>query len=148
MRIDNNIYRAVEMRYDNTMRQAAGFTLIELMIVVAIIVVIASIALPSYQEHVRKARRTAGAACASAVAQRLERYYTANLTYTGAPAVATLTAACDPDALRFYAIDTIDLGQKTYTVTATPANDHTDPTCGVLSVNQAGVKSPSTAGCW
>ena len=85
-------------------QRAAGFSLIELMVVVAIIGILASIALPSYLEHQRKARRTAGAACLTAMAQQMERYYTTQLTYSnaGTPAVPALTARCEPEVLTFY----------------------------------------------
>jgi type IV pilus assembly protein PilE len=61
-----------------------GFTLIELMIVVAIVAIIASIALPSYQESVRKTRRGAAKACLNEVSQQMERFFTSNLRYTNA----------------------------------------------------------------
>ena len=80
------------------LRTAAGFNLIELMIVVAVIAIIASIALPAYNEHIRKTRRAAGGACAMAMAQQTERWYTTNLTYVGAPALNT--TACQASALR------------------------------------------------
>ncbi|MDH7454171.1 type IV pilin protein [Luteimonas composti] len=131
-------------------RYAPGFSLIELMVVVAIIGIIASIALPSYNEHVRKSRRAAGAACAAAMAQGMERYYTTALRYTGHPAAATLSARCDPDALQFYTMNVDNVGAKTYRVTAAPRSGtpQAGDSCGTLSITQAGAKAPTTAGCW
>lgn len=131
-------------------RYAPGFSLIELMVVVAIIGIIASIALPSYNEHVRKSRRAAGAACAAAMAQGMERYYTTALRYTGHPTAATLSARCDPDALQFYTMNVDNVGTKTYRVTAAPRSGtpQAGDSCGTLSITQAGAKAPTTAGCW
>lgn len=125
----------------------SGFSLIELMIVVAILAILASIVLPSYNSHIRKARRAAGAACAVAVAQQLERVYTTDLSYAGAPNIAALTASCDSDALRFYTMER-NVAARIYTVTAAPKGAQAGDSCGTLSLNQLGVKSPSTAGCW
>lgn len=126
----------------------AGFSLVELMITVAIIGILASIALPSYNEHVRKGRRAGGAACAAAMAQGMERYYTTALTYVGAPAAATLDDRCDPDALQFYTMGVDQIAAKTYRVTAAPTGRQSGDSCGTLSINQAGNKQPTTAGCW
>ena len=65
-------------------RRSAGFTLVELMIVVAIIAILGSIAYPSYIDHVRKTRRAAAAGCVMEANQFMERYYTTNMTYLGA----------------------------------------------------------------
>ena len=86
----------------------------------------------------------------STVAQSLERYYTTALTYVGAPAASTLDDRCDPGVLQDYTISTSNVAAKTYTVTATPVSGgrQAGDSCGALGLTQAGVKSPSTSGCW
>jgi prepilin-type N-terminal cleavage/methylation domain-containing protein len=71
--------------------RSGGFTLIELMIVVVVIGILAAIAYPSYQEHVRKARRADAQTALLELAQFMERHYTANGKYlTSANAAPTL----------------------------------------------------------
>lgn len=59
-----------------------GFTLIEVMIVVAILGIIAAVALPSYQDSVRKSRRSDGMALINQIMQAQERFFVNNMTYT------------------------------------------------------------------
>ncbi len=72
----------------------AGFSLIELMVVVAIVAILAAIAYPNYTDTVRRSNRSDARATLLQIAQSLERYFTENNTYAGATlgtAAATLS---------------------------------------------------------
>ncbi len=64
------------------MGRARGFTLVEVMVTVAIIAILASVAIPAYQDQIRKARRSDGQSLLLDIAQQQERFLTANSTYT------------------------------------------------------------------
>ncbi|GAB6195259.1 type IV pilin protein [Lysobacter xanthus] len=123
----------------NNVRNQAGFTLIELMVVVAIVAILAAIAVPSYQQSVIKSRRNSAAGCMLGVAQYLERYYTTKLTYVGA---ALPTAQCLNDLGAYYTLSLATPTATTYTVTATPKGAQLkDTKCNVLTIDQRGTKS-------
>lgn len=129
-------------------RQMAGFTLIELMIVVAIIGIISAIAYPSYQEYVLRGNRSEGQAFLNDAAARQERYYAQNNTY--ADTAAKLGYANNNSSSSKYTLAISNVSATTYTLTATPAR--TDSKCGNLTLNQAGTKGESGSGtladCW
>ena len=135
-------------------RAAAGFTLVEMVIVVLIISVLAAIAYPAYQDSVVKARRNAAKACVMEASQFLERFYTTNnLTYVGGPAAWTGCAA-GTDVTNHYTVTPVAAGPRAYTVTAVPRALQLvkDTQCGTLSINNTGVKtktgSKSVDYCW
>lgn len=126
---------------------SGGFTLIEIMIVVAIIAILASIALPSYQQHILATNRATAKACMSEFAQAYERRYTTNMTYAGADIVlGCQTEANLDDRYTLTAADTA----TTYTITATPIGAQLkDTQCGTLTLNQSGTKTATDVGkCW
>lgn len=143
------------------MKHTNGFTLIELMITVAIIGILASVAYPSYQTHIVNTRRAAAKTCLSELAQFMERYYTTNLKYNednaSTPVANTLpTIQCRTELASFYTMEFVSgtLNERTYTIQAVPQGSQAtnDAACGTLSLDQSGVKGSSVTGaaasCW
>ena len=126
--------------------KARGFTLMELMIVVAIIGILAAIAYPSYQDSVRKSRRADAGAVLLELAQWMERFYTENNRYdqTRAGAAVALPFTRSPKeggpAGGYYTIAPVTT-QNTFTLTATRAGPQvSDTVCGNLTLSNTGVK--------
>lgn len=128
--------------------KSRGFTLIELVITVAIVAILTAIAVPAYNDQVRKARRADGKSVTLQMAQALERWHTVNNTYAG----FTGSPMNSPDDDNpHYIISADNLSVTTYTITAEPQNAQTDDKCGELTLNQAGVRTPDEddlADCW
>ncbi len=131
-----------------------GFTLIELMVVVAIIGILSAIAYPSYIQYIVNSRRAVAAACLTELAQFMERSNTTNQTYSG---VVLPNSQCRTDLNGFYTIAFAN-GEptaSTYVIQATPQGQQAsrDTRCGTLTVNQVGVKTrsgtaASVRDCW
>ena len=133
----------------------AGFTLIELMVTVAIVGILAAIAYPSYQDSVRKSRRADASGALLGLANAMERHFTETNSYLGAAdattGVPTIFATTSPvDGGTAYYNLTVDPATtaSSYTLNATPTGAQTGDSCGTLTLTQTGVKSPATAGCW
>lgn len=123
-----------------------GFTLIELLITMAVLAILVTIAYASYQSFIVKSRRAAAQTCLTEAAQMMERHYTTALSYAGAAAPA---GACITELGPFYNFAFVGTPDaSTYVIQAAPTAAQPDTKCGTMSVNQAGVNSPSTAGCW
>ncbi|GAA0692976.1 type IV pilin protein [Marinobacterium maritimum] len=124
------------------LRTNAGFTLIELMIVVVVIGVLASIAYPAYLEYVAKSKRAEGKAALALAAQRMERCFTANNTYAGCAINVVVDSGSYTISLQGAATT------SAYKLQAVPAGGFTGDACGTLTINQAGETSAAQADCW
>lgn len=126
-----------------------GFSLIEVMIVVVILGILTSIAVPGYQEYVRRSQRAEGQAFLLDVAVRQERYYAQNNSYVTSVAnisqlgISGTSSETDKYTLTISADDG-------YTLTATPT--FTDPKCGSFVLNRLGERKMDGGGtreeCW
>lgn len=142
---------------------SAGFTLIELMIAVAVVGILAGIAYPSYMDSVRKSRRGQAKADLLEAAQMAERYRTVNNTYVGfgkADASGILDGAMGKSphtGKTYYNIKLSDATANTFTLTAEPvtgAGQEKDKKCLSLIITHTGEKKIGTgatgtaAECW
>ena len=144
--------------------RSAGFTLIEVMIVVAIIAILASVALPSYQNYVRRGQQAEAFNSLSNFRARMEQYYQDNRNYgTSAACAADATANSwhnfAPSSAKYFSFgcatntDAGDTTQQSYTLTAT---GNAGAAVGyVYTINQNGDRATTTfkgnavtASCW
>ena len=125
-------------------RHSTGFTLIEILIAVAILGIIGAIAVPSYGSYIKQARRLDAQVALRGEAQQMERCRTEQFTYVGC---SPSTDQESPD--RYYMISFGTPTANTYTLTATPVSGKTqanDTDCPSFTIDQTGATSP--ADCW
>ena len=125
----------------STIRSSLGFTLIELMIVVAVIGILGSIAYPSYVEYVLRSHRSDARAQLLQAQLWMERAATANGVYPTTALPAALTWASDSS--KRYTIALADKSSSSaFTLTATPkAGPQTKDKCGTLTLSNLGVQN-------
>lgn len=124
--------------------RAAGFSLIELMVAVAILGIIVAIAYPSYQQYVVKSNRSAAQAHLLEIAQAQQQYLVDNRAY--ASTLAALNGMTTPADVNKYFTITIDVTAgppPTFTATATPKASTMQANDVTLTINNAGTKTPS-----
>ncbi len=133
-----------------TWKPATGFTLLELMITVAIISILAAIAYPSYLDQVRKTRRSDAVAALLKTAQVLERCYTEYNAYnnTSCPAVddaddSKLASAYTSTDEGYYTLSATVLDASAFTLRAVPNGDQANDKCHTLTYNHIGSKGVS-----
>lgn len=131
----------------------SGFTLIELMIVVAVVAILAAIALPSYTNYVTRTNRAEGRTVLLNTAQALERCYTRFNAYNDPSCTVAFPINSETEVYSMPAASQT-IAATTYTIRAVPqgAQATRDTKCATLSYTHTGVRGVSTATpvdeCW
>lgn len=128
------------------MSRQRGFTLIELMIVVAVIGILAAVAYPSYLDQVRKARRAEAQATLLNIGGKQQQNLLDMRSYRSS--IADLQVSVPASVQLTYSL-TVVVGTATvpaFTATAAPIGAQTADKCGTLTLTHRGAKSPAT--CW
>lgn len=124
------------------MRKNRGFTLIEMVMVVAIIGILVAVAYPSYLNHIKKGRRADAQGYLTQVAQRQQQYLLDARTYAlGGTALTDLTMPVPGTVSAFYDVTVTPAAATippSFTVTAVPKGQQLDD--GTLTIDQAGAK--------
>lgn len=121
-----------------------GFTLIELMIAIAVIGILAAVAYPSYVDSIRKSRRSDGQSALMEAAQKLEAHRARNATYTATLSDAKISAT-SPEGHYTIAIVGCPIA-SCYTLTATPVGDQAEDTVQGYRLYSTGKKEVSSDG--
>lgn len=135
-------------------KESSGFSLIELMIVVAIVAILATVALPSYQDHTRKAKRAVAAAALMDLAAKQQAYLLDRRQFTSTLSDLRFTVPSEIASDFTFSVSNVNNAATppTFTVNVTPTSSlMLGDTCGIsasvpLALDQAGTKTP--AACW
>ena len=131
-----------------------GFTLVELLIVVAVMAILVALALPNYQESIRKSRRSDAQSELMKFAGVAERVFTLNSSYATVdddPDADNPNDDIIPDNTDFYTYSFVAAATaSTYSIRAVPGGSQVTDACGTMTLTQAGVRTHtgSLTGCW
>lgn len=141
------------MRKFFSIKKTAGFTLIELMIVVVIVSLLAMIAYPSYRNYVLRSHRADALATLAQDQATIERCYAQNFSYNAA--CASLPTFPHNSPQNYYSISISNLTASTYTLTATAIGSQAiDTTCSTYTIDQANQRNATDSSgtpqssCW
>lgn len=133
----------------------AGFTLIEVMITVAIVAILAAVALPSYQSYLQSSRRGEAVSFLLEVAAKQQHFLVDRRAYatsiTGTPSAGGLGLTIPAGLSTFYDVTLVapnPANPALFVAQAVPKGLQSTDKCGTLSINQVGNKTAAVSGCW
>jgi type IV pilus assembly protein PilE len=138
-------------------KRTIGFTLLELLMALAVLAILAAIAYPSYRQSIINGRRADGSTALLDLANRMEQYYAQNNTFATATVAAGVAATdvltSNVSAQGYYTVSIEAQAANTYTIRASRAGAQTvDTLCGDFKLTSAGVKivtgTFAVARCW
>lgn len=130
-----------------------GLSLVELMMVAIIVSVLAIVAYPSYQDHVRRTHRVSAAACLEELSLLMEMRFSADLSYSQVTALPTTTCVTDMAGRYSIGFAPSEPTTTTFILRAVPSGPQAgDTSCSTLQVDHQGVRSVSgtavVQSCW
>lgn len=124
----------------------AAFTLVELLVTLALVAILLGIAIPAYQDHIRHAGRVEAQKSLVELAQYLERYYTSHGSYAG----AALPFEVSPrgGAVRYRLGFASEPEPASFTLMAQPQGSMAGDSCGTLTLASSGLRGAAGERCW
>src|SRR5688572_3302693 len=135
------------------MRSVRGFTLIELMIVIAVVAILAAVAIPAFTDQMRKSRRADAARGLSDLQLRQEKWRSSHATYVGTDSIADDKTKLGLPSSDYYdfSLDSTASGIGFKVKAVAKAAQASDTACATMTLEVAGstvTKLPTTGRCW
>ncbi|HEX8010172.1 MAG TPA: type IV pilin protein [Casimicrobiaceae bacterium] len=131
---------------DSKPSRRRGFTLLEVMIVVAIVALLAAIALPLYTQQLRRSARAEAQSFLTSAASSQQQFLIDRRSYAASLAALNATPPADLTGKYTFTVAAADGPPPTFTLTATATGDQANDACPTLMLDSSGSKSPDT--CW
>ena len=128
--------------------RAHGFTLIELMITVAIVAILAAIAYPSYAAYIRKGKRATAQAALMDLAGKEQSYLLDRRVYTTVLADTGFATPAEIQAAYTISVACTPADCSGFTATATPAGSQAVSNEQTMTLDNTGLKAPDASGYW
>lgn len=125
-------------------RRQRGFTLVELMVAVAIVAILASIAYPSYVNHVVKSNRASAQSVLMEIAQKQSQYMLDNRGYASDLSTLHVSTPAKLTGIYTFSVTVSNTTPPGFTATATPVAGTAQASDGTLTIDNVGTKSPSS----